>query len=102
MGCAPQRALRVRLGDRVGAARIRGATESKAQRAITRGRRLRAKLGAVTPGLTPFSQPPRPKRMWTRTYQRTLNQVDRAELIADEHFYRGLCTLTARVKRRPH
>jgi hypothetical protein len=34
--------------------------------------------------------------------QRTLNQFDRAELIADEHFYRSLCALTARVKRRPH
>jgi hypothetical protein len=32
--------------------------------------------------------------MWTRTYQRTLNQVDRAELIADEHFYRGLSVST--------
>jgi hypothetical protein len=40
--------------------------------------------------------------MWTRTYQRTLNQVDRAELIADEHFYRRLGALAARVKRRPH
>jgi hypothetical protein len=37
--------------------------------------------------------------MWTRTYQRTLNQVDRAEGIADEHFYRGLSALAARVKR---
>ena len=35
-----------------------------------------------------------------RTYQRTLNQVDRAELLADEHFYRRLDALTARVKRR--
>jgi hypothetical protein len=33
---------------------------------------------------------------------RTLDQVGRAELIADEHFYRSLCALTARVKRRPH
>jgi hypothetical protein len=68
------------------------------KRAMTRSQRLRAKLGAVTLG-PQFSQPPRPKRMWTRTYQRTLNQVDRAELIADEHFYRGLSALAARVKR---
>jgi hypothetical protein len=49
----------------------------------------------------PFSEPPWPKRMWTRTYQRTFNQVDRAELIADEPFYRRLGALAARVKRRP-
>jgi hypothetical protein len=38
--------------------------------------------------------------MWTRTYQRTLTQVDRAEFIADEQLCRRLCSLTARVKPR--
>jgi hypothetical protein len=35
-----------------------------------------------------------------RFYQPTINQVDRAELIADEHLCRRLCALAARVKRR--
>jgi hypothetical protein len=72
------------------------------ERAMGRVCRLRAKLGATTADLAPFAYPPRPPCMRERTYQRTLRQLNRAELAADTHFCRraGALRGDARGKRR--
>lgn len=72
------------------------------QRAMGRIYRLRATLGATTLDVSPLADPPRPHRMWTRTYQRTLQELDRAERAADTHVCRRASALGghARGKRR--
>jgi hypothetical protein len=76
-------------------ARLSYASQHRAalQRAMGRIYRLRANLGVTTPDVSPFTDPPRPHRMWTRTYQRTLRQLDRVEMAADAHFCRSAWAL---------